>query len=1364
MKTRLMLTRLLRMAVLMTMGLAQTTVAAVSIPSSSLLYLQTSGQARTANIGDWYTSSQTGSTDRVHRFNLFVSEKNLTDGGGAVTVTIVDAESNGNLDEVSGTPDPTRFELRDEAGGLIQSRTLNSGTADGTDVVFTLTAAGSYQVTSVTGAIPINGDTSTTLNDDDNSFSLLLSEGELIGQLQGTFQHSDPATQSFDFYFVVGPGTNSISVRNFDADNRGQVRYYSPGGAVTNGTVSGNGVWNAGGTVDVGADQYAGLDTTPDASCSASSDVGIWRVQYSGWNASNQVAFEVLKDGQRVPLTETPSPQFNGSFTLEQSGAKDTTVNAPVLHPLVITNGSFASDLINLELSAVPTGFTAQLLDSSGNVLTDSDGNGEPDTGILQPGETLNLNLRVTPAPEATGPATLTVTGRSYLSICAGTANNDPRTVSLVTHVLDLGDAPDAAPGTAAGDYATSLADNGPRHRLQATPQTYLGTVPPDADGAAPQSADALGDDQTGSDDEDALILDGRVLDGQAFPLGSSQDLEVVISGPGYLNLWMDLNGDGDFADTVGGVSEQLVVDRDLSANAGTNTVTETIAVPAGAQEGPSLVRARYCSTPGSCDSAQGLAADGEVEDYAVSIGARPFQCSNTLFQIATPTSQLRRIDFTGTSASFVDVGPGAGMNVNAGWGFNDQDGFIYGMRSGRNEMWMVDALGYFYQLASPTGLPGNRNGSNAGDVLPDGRMIYKTANNRLTVLDLTTSPASFVRDISLSQSVNFIDLAYNPIDQHLYAIDNNSDRLFWVDIATGAVTFFGPTHTGAFGAHWFDEDGRFYVYDNTTNELSYIDVGFEGDGSGQRILLSTSTNDEGGINDGAFCRGEAPIPLGGIAGVLFADTNGSDARDNGENGLGAGIKVDLYRDNGTPNNLADDVYVGSEDTLPGGSYAFNVVLAGQTYRVEVDTSDGDIPPGYFLGTPSPLTGVFVNVDAVTSGIDFGFDFRRIVLSGQIFDDNGAGASQPHDGLKAGDEAGLADLVVTLFSDSDGDGVCAATDPQIATARTAGDGRYQLVLEPIWEGQSACLVAQTPNGYLSVNESDGGHAAVTAGDGDDDVMALVIPDAGDTLAGLDFADVGKPVLEPDRQGVVDAGGSLFYSHRFTARTAGAVDFTLGAAQTSPATPPWSDTLYRDADCDGDLDPGEASLPLGAVNVLAGDSLCLLVKVFAPADAPLDALHSRPLLASQTFFGTALQSQVAVLDTTRLSAGTLTLEKRVRNIGPDGLEGTADDVDTQSGTVNQAAPGDVLRYRLVFSNQGVRALTEVTVNDSTPAYSRLYREVACPASLPAALTGCSVTTADGSNASGYEGAVQWLFSGQLLPGNGGEVVYDVQVSP
>ena len=864
----------------------------------------------------------------------------------------------------------------------------------------------------------------------------------------------------------------------------------------------------------------------------------------------------------------------------------------------------------------------------------------------------------------------------------------------------------------------------------------------------------AVDEETSGFNDPDALA--DNFDDGVTFPGDFPNDspVEVEVSGAdGYLQAWIDWNQDGVF-------SEEERIATDLQDDDGDGLIQITANTPpAGALPGDSYARFRWSSQSGL--NAEDGAQDGEVEDYRVTIGPVPFQCINTLYQVATPISQLRRIDFAGSSASFVDVGPGAGQGLNAGWGYNDQDGFIHGLRSGTAELWFIDASGIFYSNGSPAGLPNGRNGSNAGDVLPDGRMIYKTSNNRLSVIDLTSSPPSYQGDINLSVSLNFIDMAFNPVDGRVYAIDQTANRLAWINLATGLVTRFGPPIPGgSYGAQWFDEDGRFYAYENNSDSLYFFDVGVDGSGSGSRVLLANSTNSVGGINDGAFCRGEAPVPLGGVSGKVYQDVDGSDTFDNGEPGL-ADIEVRLYRDGGTPGNFADDVLVGSVDTDTNGDYLFPSVLGAQTYRVEVNDNDPDLPAGATLGTASPLTGILVQDELITSDNNFGFDILNITLSGWVFEDNGVGATA-HDGVKGESEPGFANQSVTLFHDTDGNGECVDGDPVLASDQTSGDGRFVLSIAPTDTGKDVCLVTQTPSGFVSVSES-GGSLPATTGAADDDRQTLTLPAPGTTVTGLLFGDAGLPILEPDQQGVVAPGGSRFYLHRFTARSAGSVDFALEAAATSPAAPAWNDTLYRDDNCNGELDGADASLPVTAVNVQAGDQLCLLVKVFAPADAPVEALHSRPLAATQTYTGTAFQAVARVTDTTRVAAGQLQLEKQVRNIGPDGAANSGDDVDTAATTANQAAPGDVLRYRLTFRNQGTNALSEVIITDSTPAYSALSAPAACPASLPAGLSACVLSTPDGSNGIGYQGGLEWRFTGELQPGAQGVVSYDVRVS-
>lgn len=854
----------------------------------------------------------------------------------------------------------------------------------------------------------------------------------------------------------------------------------------------------------------------------------------------------------------------------------------------------------------------------------------------------------------------------------------------------------------------------------------------------------AVDEETSGFNDPDALadnFDDGVSLPGD-FP--NDSPVEVEVSGAdGYLQAWIDWNQDGVF-------SEEERIATDLQDDDGDGLIQITANTPpAGALPGDSYARFRWSSQSGL--NAEDGAQDGEVEDYRVTIGPVPFQCTNSLYQVATPISQLRRIDFAGSSASFVDVGPGAGQGLNAGWGYNDQDGFIHGLRSGTTELWFIDASGIFYSNGSPAGLPNGRNGSNAGDVLPDGRMIYKTSNNRLSVIDLTSSPPSYQGDINLSVSLNFIDMAFNPVDGRVYAIDQNVNRLAWINLATGQVTRFGPPIPGgSYGAQWFDEDGRFYAYENNSDSLYFFDVGVDGSGSGSRVLLANSTNSVGGINDGAFCRGEAPVPLGGVSGKVYQDVDGSDTFDNGEPGL-ADIEVRLYRDGGTPGNFADDVLVGSVDTDTNGDYLFPSVLGAQTYRVEVNVNDTDLPAGAALGTASPLTGILVLDESIASNNNFGFDILNIILSGWVFEDNGVGATA-HDGVKGESEPGFANQTVTLFHDTDGNGECADGDPVLASDQTSGDGAFTLTVSPVDAGKDVCLVAQTPSGFLSVSES-GGSLPATTGTANDDRQTFTLPAPGIAVTGLLFGDAGLPVLEPDQQGVVAAGGSRFYAHRFSARSAGIVDFVLGAAATSPANPAWSDTLYRDDNCDGALNGADETLPVTGISVTAGEQHCLLVKTFAPANAPVGALHQRPLSALQLYTGTSFQASAKVVDSTRIAAGELELEKRVQNL----TAGTA------GGTSNQAEPGDVLRYRLIFRNQGTSALTEVVINDSTPAFTVLNAALLCPAlPLPTGLTGCAVDTPDGANVAGYKGGLEWTFTGELQPGAEGEVRYEVQV--
>ena len=159
----------------------------------------------------------------------------------------------------------------------------------------------------------------------------------------------------------------------------------------------------------------------------------------------------------------------------------------------------------------------------------------------------------------------------------------------------DFGDAPDQG-------YRTLLASNGARHSI--VPGIFLGgTVDAESDGRP--DATASGDDRNGAD-EDGVVFTSTLH------VGQDATIEVAASTEGYLNAWIDFDGDGQFDDR----EDTIFADQTLTR--GVNRLT--FPVPAYAASGWTFARFRF-NTRGLLDSF-GPADDGEVEDYRVEIVA----------------------------------------------------------------------------------------------------------------------------------------------------------------------------------------------------------------------------------------------------------------------------------------------------------------------------------------------------------------------------------------------------------------------------------------------------------------------------------------------------------------------------------------------------------------------------------------------------------------------------------------------------------------------------------------------------------------------------------------------------------------------
>ena len=163
---------------------------------------------------------------------------------------------------------------------------------------------------------------------------------------------------------------------------------------------------------------------------------------------------------------------------------------------------------------------------------------------------------------------------------------------------FEYGNAPD-------GPYPTLLAGNGARHT--ATGPTLGANRDAEADGQPTANAD--GDDTTGTpDDEDGVTFGSTILVGN---LGERDGQRPEAPSGARLDAWIDFNADNAWDGT------EKIADS-VAVTEGDNAIS--FGVPRWAQEGATYARFRLSSSGGL--SPTGEATDGEVEDYAIAIGA----------------------------------------------------------------------------------------------------------------------------------------------------------------------------------------------------------------------------------------------------------------------------------------------------------------------------------------------------------------------------------------------------------------------------------------------------------------------------------------------------------------------------------------------------------------------------------------------------------------------------------------------------------------------------------------------------------------------------------------------------------------------
>ena len=829
----------------------------------------------------------------------------------------------------------------------------------------------------------------------------------------------------------------------------------------------------------------------------------------------------------------------------------------------------------------------------------------------------------------------------------------------------------------------------------------------------------ADGDDIDGSDDDD----------GVSFPLigptpvlrvGTSNIVTIEASAAGYLNAWIDYNQDGDWDDA----GETIATNNPLATGTNFLTLTPTGTSPHGA----TYARFRFTSTLVTNPSPIGILADGEVEDYRINLlMAAPDPadlCSsviqNTGFETAPhPTTFLLKAEDEVEGWATIADSPSSGSSFA-------QRNVIEVWKSGFGGVTAFEG-DYFAELNA--NLPGMLYQD--VELIPGSSYTWsfshrgRSGTDTITVLmgppDAVVSQGDFSTGNTAWKAYHGVYVV--PVGQYItrFAFQATSPSSYgnFVDaIKIPGGCDFGDA-PNSYGTQ-SDNNGSYHV----SNALLYLgsDPG-DSEEDGQPSVTADG-DDNTGISDEdsvSILESLSDVDRSYSVDVVTTNNTGNTAK------LISWIDFD---GNGT-----FDADEAATRNVPTGITGTSITL--NWFNLPVDIQAGDSYMRIRL-TTEPITSTETGGSKWDGEIeDYPLTISsRAIISGRVYIDTNSNA------VIDTDETGIAGTVIVLrdfFS-----GVCRST-----TTNGNGDYHFSEVFAGSYElyqahGESTTVPQSC--GVTSVNNPTGYQSTTP------DTLTITVSDDDITDQNFGEAPIQGITFEPDHQSEVLAGEVKLYTHTFSTEADGSVSFT--SSGTGNIAPDWSSTLYNDNNCDGTLSDIEVSSTINGISltISAGNQLCIINKVSAPPNAPIQDSFTAKITADFIYAGgNTADLRLQVIDLTivgqsQTSTGQsgLKLTKTVENL----TQATA-----ETETANQAIAGDVIKYRIYYQNTGTEAIFEVNIKDTVPAFTRLISgSMSCDVTPPTLACSSNINT----------DSLDWALAGTLAAGVSGHVSYEVTI--